>query len=302
MNTLLGVALACVASMLFNGAVVLQARETRAVPREQGLHLSLLGSLLRRRRWLVGIALQVFGIGLQTGALLLAPLTAVQPAEAAGLAFLLYLGARHLGERVGRTEIIAVASIAVGIVGLTIAAPKRHVTNVDAPDVADVWLPLAALALAAVAPYMLRGWRGAGSLLTVVGAGFAFALSAFCAKLLADALTERAWGALVIVAVIAGAGGAIGTLSEQSALQQRQATQVAPLIFVIELLVPVGLAVTVVGESWSNSPVLIGICLTLVTFGTIVLGRTPTIGQLIVRSSEHEAPTQARDTGASPPA
>src|ERR1700730_14250151 len=119
MKTLFGVALACVASMLFNGAVVLQARETRAVPREQGLHLSLLGSLLRRRRWLVGIALQVLGVGVQTGALLLAPLTAVQPAEAAGLVSLLFLGSRTLDERVGRAEIIAVAAIAIGIVGLT---------------------------------------------------------------------------------------------------------------------------------------------------------------------------------------
>ncbi len=126
---------------------------------------------------------------------------------------------------------------------------------------------------------MLRR-RGAGSGLTVIGAGFAFALSAFCAKLLADALTKQAWGSLVIVAAIAAFGGAIGTLSEQSALQQRQATQVAPVIFVIELLVPVGLAVTVIGESWSSSPVLIGGCLTLVTIGTIALGRTPTIAQL----------------------
>ena len=91
MKTLIGVALACVASVLFNGAVVLQARESRTVPLEQGLRLSLLGSLLRRRRWLVGIALQVLGVGLQTGALLLAPLTAVQPAEAAGLVFLLFV-------------------------------------------------------------------------------------------------------------------------------------------------------------------------------------------------------------------
>jgi drug/metabolite transporter (DMT)-like permease len=281
MQTLLGVALACVSSILFNAAVVIQARETRAVPQEQGLHLSLLASLLRRRRWLAGIALQLLGMGLQTGALLLAPLTAVQPAEAAGLVFLLYLGSRELGERVGRTEVLAVASIVIGIVGLTAAAPKRHLTHVDSPDVADVWLPLAALALLAIAPYLLRDWRGAGSRLTVLGAGFAFALSAFCAKLLADSLSKRAWGSLIIVAAVAALAGAFGTLNEQSALQQRQATQVAPLVFVIELLVPVGLAVTVVGESWSSSPVLIGLCLALVTIGTIALGRTPTIAQLI---------------------
>jgi drug/metabolite transporter (DMT)-like permease len=290
MKTLLGVALACIGSMLFNGAVVLQARETRAVPQEEGLHLSLFASLVRRRRWVAGIGLQLLGIGVQTSALLLAPLTAVQPAEAAGLVFLLYLGSRNLGERVGRSEILAVASIVIGIVGLTIAAPRRRVTNVDAPDVADLWVPLAVLVLLAIAPYVLRNRRGAGSRLTVFGAGFAFALSAFCAKLVADSLAKQAWGALVIVATIAAFGGLIGTLSEQSALQQRQATQVAPLIFVIELIIPVGLAVTVVGESWSSSPVVIGICLALVTAGTVVLGRAPTIAQLVASGGSEQRP------------
>lgn len=281
MQTFLGVGLACVASILFNAAVVLQASEARVVPLEQGLQLSLLASLAQRRRWVVGIGLQALAICLQTSALLLAPLTAVQPADAAGLLLLLYLGSRTLGERVGRSEIFAVVSIVVGIVGLTLAAPKRQVTNVDAPDVPNVWLPLAALSLAAIAPYLLRNWRGAGSRLTILGAGLAFALTAFCAKLLADSLAAQAWGTLIIVAAFAAVGAAFGTLNEQSALQQRQATQVAPLIFVVELLVPVGLAVTVVGEDWSGSPAVIAVCLTLVTIGTIALARTPTIAQLI---------------------
>jgi hypothetical protein len=128
----------------------------------------------------------------------------------------------------------------------------------------------------------------------ILGAGFAFALSAFCAKLLADSLARGAWGSLVITAAVAAFGASIGTLNEQSALQQRQATQVAPLVFVIELLVPVGLAVTVVGESWSRSPGWIVICLTLVTAGTVALTRTPTIAQLIA-SGHAEKPS----TGAS---
>jgi hypothetical protein len=63
----------------------------------------------------------------------------------------------------------------------------------------------------------------------------------------------------------------------------------APLVFVIELLIPVGLAVTVVGEDWSRSPAWIGICLTLVTAGTVALARTPTIAQLIA-SGQRTAP------------
>ena len=62
----------------------------------------------------------------------------------------------------------------------------------------------------------------------------------------------------------------------------------APIIFVIELLLPVGLAVTVVGEDWDRSPFWIGGALALVTAGTIALGRTPTIAQLIASGHADE--------------
>src|SRR3954465_12407759 len=139
-----GVALAAFASVLFNVAIVIQASEAREVPDELGLKLSLVGRLLRRPRWLLGAALGLAAFPLQTVALLYAPVTAVQPADAAGLLVLLFLGARMLHERVGRREVVAVVAIVVGIVVLTIAAPKREVTHVDS---SDVLLPMAAVAV-----------------------------------------------------------------------------------------------------------------------------------------------------------
>jgi hypothetical protein len=53
-----GVALACLASVLFNAAVVIQASEVRQVPREHALQVSLFARLVRRRRWLVGALLE----------------------------------------------------------------------------------------------------------------------------------------------------------------------------------------------------------------------------------------------------
>jgi hypothetical protein len=294
MRTVSGVALACLASTLFNAAIAIQALEAREVSQEEGLRLSLIGSLMRRRRWLAGAALQALAFPLQTVALLLAPLTAVQPADAAGLLLLLYLGSRKLGERVGRNEILAVAAIVTGIVGLTIAAPKREVTHVDA---SDVWLPLLGIAALALAPLVLRGWRGAGSRIVVLGAGFAFALGAFAAKLIADAISRHNWAALGVMGAVAAASALVGTLNEQSALQLRQATQVAPIIFVVELLVPVLLAVTVVGESWDRSPVWICVCLALVTAGVITLGRAPTIAQLIEAGHAADAEVAAPSRG-----
>src|SRR3954468_4023668 len=182
-----GVALAAVASVLFNLAILIQAREAREVPqeREHGLQLSLIVRLLRRPRWLLGTALGLMAFPLQTIALLYAPLTAVQPADAAGLLVLLFLRARIPHERVGRREVIAVVSIVVGIVILTIAAPKRQVTQVEG---AQVIIPMLLVALVALVPVVLRRWIGASSMAVVVSAGAAFALGAFCAKIVADAI------------------------------------------------------------------------------------------------------------------
>ncbi|MEA2468828.1 MAG: hypothetical protein QOJ57_2954 [Thermoleophilaceae bacterium] len=278
-----GVALAALASVLFNAAIVIQASEARDVPGEHGLKLSLIGRLLRRPRWLLGAALGLMAFPLQTIALLWAPLTAVQPADATGLLVLLFLGARMLHERVGRREVLAVASIVTGIVILTIAAPKRHVTQVDSTD---VLLPMLAVGLVALVPLVFRRWLGADSIAVVLGAGFAFALGAFCAKILADAIDRGAWLAAVAMVAVAAVAALVGTLTEQTALQRRQATQVAPIIFAVELLVPVALAVLVVGEDWARSSAVgIVVALALVVGGAFTLGRTPTVARLLEAGS-----------------
>ena len=278
-----GVALAALASVLFNLAIVIQASEAREVPDEHGLRLSLIGRLLRRPRWLFGAALGLLAFPLQTVALLWAPLTAVQPADAAGLLVLLFLGARMLHEHVGRREVLAVVAIVVGIVVMTIAAPKRQVTEVDS---SEVLLPMAAVAVVALAPLLLRRWIGGDSMAVVLGAGFAFALGAFCAKILADSIDSEAWLAAVVMVGLAALAALAGALTEQTALQRRQATQVAPIIFVVELLVPVALAVLVVGEDWDRSSA-VGIlaALTLVVGGAFTLGRTPTVARLLEAGS-----------------
>lgn len=278
-SVIAGVALAAFASVLFNAAIVIQASEARAVPQDYGLRLSLIGRLLRRPRWLLGAAVGLTAFPLQTIALLWAPLTAVQPADATGLLVLLFLGARMLHERVGRREVIAVVAIVVGIVVLTLAAPRREVTQVDGPD---VLLPMLAVAVVALAPLVLRRKLGADSIAVVVGAGFAFALGAFCAKVVADAIDRHAWGAVIGVLVVAAVASFVGTVAEQTALQRRRATQVAPIIFAIELLVPVALAVLVVGEDWQRSSAVgIVAALVLVVGGAFSLGRAPTVARIL---------------------
>ena len=70
-------------------------------------------------------ALGLLGWPLEIAALLLAPLTVVQPCLASGLVLLLWLGATRLGEAPGRREALAVAAIVIGLAGVAWAAPAR---------------------------------------------------------------------------------------------------------------------------------------------------------------------------------
>ena len=277
-SVVVGAALACLASCMFNAGIGFQAIEARAVSRDLGLRLSLIGRLLRRPRWLIGVGLNALAVPTQTVALLFAPVTVVQPADAAGLLLLLFIGARMLGERVGPRELGAVGAIIAGIAILTAVAPQREVTHADA---ADVLIPLALVAAVSLAPIALRAVIRPASVLVVFGAGFAFALAAFAIKLIADALDRGDWLALPLVVGAMVVGAVAGTLSEQTALQQRPATHVAPIIFVVELFVPLALALVVVGEDWSGSVPAIAAALALVVAGVVALMRAPQVSGLL---------------------
>ena len=94
-----GIALAAAAAACFDGAVALQALETRALE-TRTVGVGMVRGLLARPRWLAATALAIAGWPLQIAALSLAPLTVVQPALALGLVVLLALGVRALAGQV----------------------------------------------------------------------------------------------------------------------------------------------------------------------------------------------------------
>jgi hypothetical protein len=112
---LLGLAAAIVAAILFNVGIALQAIEARRSPKSLGLKVGLLGHLLRRPLWLLGGALGIIGFGPQLIGLAYAPFAVVQTALTAGLALLLFIAMRYLGERVDRIALTGVAVAALGV-------------------------------------------------------------------------------------------------------------------------------------------------------------------------------------------
>ena len=288
MSTVAGALMAVLASCLVNGALCLQAVEARAVSTEHAMRLSLLGRLIRRPRWLLGMLLAGLAWPCQTIALLWAPLTVVQPADSAGLILLLIVGARFLGEHVGWVERLSVAGILAGVIGLTILAPEREVSDSNPVELA-IWLVV--IGAIAIAPFALRRFHRGGGLVVVFGAGFAFAWTAFATKLISDAIDTETYFVLLLWVPTAAFAAMMGVTSEMSALQQRQATQVAPIIFVVEMLVPIALGLLVGGESWDFDTLrLVGLLLALGVVATSValLAHSGAVAGMIAAGHEEE--------------
>lgn len=277
----LGILAAVGASVLYNTSIALQALEARDVGHEHSLRVSLIGKLVRNRKWLGATALGLLGWPLEIVALLLAPLTVVQPCLVSGLIVLLWLGATRLGEAPGRREFVAVAAIIAGVGGVAWAAPDR--TTDHAGTVAIV-VALGLVAIPIVAPYVMRRRASTLGLLAVLSAGFGYAWTAIASKLLTD---ELATGALLVAVAwlaTAVASEGLALLSEMSALQRRPATHVAPVMFAVQVLVPVILAPLIFEEKWSTTPldgaVLVAFMAVAVA-GTMLLAGSKTVGAVI---------------------
>jgi len=250
----LGAVGAVTASVLFSAGLVLQSLEARTIPDEHSLRLSLIARLLGRPRWIAGCLVMVVGFGFHVAALLLAPLTVVQPSLAAGLVVLLVAGARHDAEPVRAREVIAVAAISLGVVGVTLGASQRNTLSTDPALLALALCPLAA---AAIAPYGLAllssGHGRSGGMSATLGAGAAYALTGLTTKLASDRTAAGDWlGAVLWLAITASAAG-LALLDQTTALQRRGATQVGVIIYVMPVVVPV-LAGVLLGERWAASP------------------------------------------------
>lgn len=277
----LGIVCAVGASLLYNASIALQALEVRDVPQDHSLRVSLLGRLLRNRRWLGATALGLAGWPLEIAALLLAPLTIVQPCLASGLLLLLILGVTRLGERPGRREYLAVAAVVVGVAGVAWAAPPRTTEHAGTAAIA---VSLALVALPILLPYALRGHRRASGTIAVVSAGFGYAWTAIASKLLTDELSEGAL--LVALAWLASAAASEGLalLSEMSALQRRPATRVAPAMFAVQVTVPVILAPLIFEERWSETPLGGGALVAFVLMalaGVVLLAGSRAVGRVL---------------------
>jgi multidrug transporter EmrE-like cation transporter len=263
-----GLALAAAAAACFEAGYVLQALEARASAGVPAPRLSLLAGLARRRTWVLGIVLAAVGACLQALALLLAPVSAVQPTLALGLVLLLGLARRVLGEPIGSRERAGAALIVAGVTVVALCAPER---DPGGGSPAAVGATMLALGAVGVGPHLLRRCR-AGIAVAAAAAGDVWA--AMGLKLAADAVSAGRLAAAAAWAIGCAIAAVLALAAEASALQRVAASRAGPIIVASQVAVPVLLAPLLFGEAWSGTPaggVALGAGLAGVTAGVAVL-------------------------------
>jgi drug/metabolite transporter (DMT)-like permease len=248
----LGITSACAASTLYNVAVALQAVEARTVASEHRFRLSLITQLLRRVRWVSGMVLGIAAWTLQTLALFLAPITVVQPSLAAGLFLLLFIGARTLGESVRFKDLVALCAIVVGVAGLAWVAPEHSSSHATTEVLAPTLVVLGILAVLPLAFSFTRHRGATTGYLAAVGAGLAYAWSSLSTKFMTDDFFSTGVFVVLAWAVATALAAGVGLLSETTSLQTRPASRAAPIIFVVQTVVPVLAAPLLAAEHWKS--------------------------------------------------
>ena len=270
MTLAFGVLAALAAALLYSVGVSLQAAEARQAPESDSLRLALLRHLATRRRWVLGTVCVVGGWVMQAVALLLAPITVVQPALAMSVIALLFIGCRWFDQTARAGEILAGLAIAIGVGGLVAASPGQSDAQGEPLALA---IGMTALAVVALSPFVLRVRRQVGGLVAV-SAGLAYAWTGFGTKFVADGLSSGAWGFSLVWLAATAAAAAVGLVSEMTALQSRSVIRVFPVVLVVQVVVAVVLAPLLAGEGWSPDPLILaalGLSVAVVAAGTRAL-------------------------------
>jgi len=279
-----GLAAALLASILFNVGIVLQAIDARVAPRRLGLRVALLGRLLRRPLWVLGLLLGLLGVWPQTIAYAKAPFELVQPVLMLGLLLVLVLGVRILHEQVGPREIVGVVAIIGGVALVAWGAPSHTELHRGAVPVLAVF---AGLAAAGLAPFAVRGTRLDTGLLVMVATGCGFAATNVATKLLGDDVNVGHWGNAVVWAALGLAMGVVATIVNMTAFQRCAATVVVPVSSTVQTFLPIMLEPFFLRERWGSAPydgAPLAAGLALAFAGCVLVTSSPAVGRIVAAS------------------
>lgn len=245
----LGIALALIATVVYNVGFVLEKRALRQLPRISVRRItSLVRTLGGSPGWLLGFFVIAVGLGIQIIALSLIPLTVAQPIQISGLALLVVFSTVFLGERASRREWAGLVVLAFSLVLIYLSLePDRDRVGVEAHG--GVMLAVAAgTVVVGLSVFLLaargsrRNGRPASGVLYGAAAGLMYGVAGLQTKgmagFFAQHLQERTSGFILhalaspypyFLVAMSGAG----LLLFQTGLQRGRASIVVPVSNVV---------------------------------------------------------------------
>jgi drug/metabolite transporter (DMT)-like permease len=148
---------ALIASVFIGSGIALQHRQASAEDPHAVMDPRLVLRLLRRKTWLLGMAVSTAGFAFQATAIATGRLVVVAPISSMNVLVALLLSARHAGRRLGPREWRGAGAAVVGVAGfLVVAAPKEAV---DPSELVPWAVPLGILAAVVVPGVLLARTR-----------------------------------------------------------------------------------------------------------------------------------------------
>lgn len=330
MGTGIAITLAVIDSICFAAAAVYQQRAVRDTvglhaptrrrsadgtvaakvhPRDHRLSLRGLLSLPTQPGWLAGVLLMAIGVGLHLVALVLAPVSVVQPIGVLGVPIAVLLAARLDRHPPSRATVAPIA-ICVGSIAAFVWLAASQVST-DRPIALTDLLPAEAVLLAVVAIAIavsrrVHGWRRC----VVNAIAGAMAVGMVAALMRAIAQHLRAGNELLDTSTLVMAGlvalnAAVGGWMVQQAYASGRAEVVLACLTVIDPMVAVVIGLVLLGEGAHLSGlVLTGmiICGLAAVGGVIALARshpsaTPSPGPAMADNDERRQLTAVGSNG-----
>lgn len=288
METAIAIALAVIDSTCFAAAAVYQQRAVRRTVRHRLTVRGLL-TLPTQRSWLGGVGLATFGMCLHIVALILAPVSLVQPIGVLGVPIAVLLAARLAGQRPSKATLAPILVCLVGIGGFIWLAASRVTSDRPVPlsvlVVAEAVI-VGGMAVAAVVANRLHGWPRC--LLNAVAGALGVGMVAALMRALVEHVGADA-GRLfdlhsLSLFVLMGVSGALGGWLVQQAYTSGPAEVVLASLTVVDPMIAVVVGLVVLGEgtrlSATNDMIMI-------TFGVIAA-----TGVVALAKSHPEVATQ----------
>jgi drug/metabolite transporter (DMT)-like permease len=243
---LLGLGAALAAAVLYGVAAILQATGARRVQAAEGLDPRVMLRIMRQPAAASALGLMLVGFLLHLLAVRLVPLFLAQAGIAASLVVTALLAVLLFGDRLSRTEWIAVAAVFGGLVLLAVSAGAVGSNHSGSTLPVIVFSSLAVIAgLAALAArwHSMLSTAALGLL-----AGFGYAIVGISARLLPDLTSPLDLFASPMIYSL-GLGGALAFFLYSLALQRGSVTLATTPMIVTQTVAPAAVGVLLLGDS-----------------------------------------------------